>query len=650
MYSIATYRISTDNKAEDLSSKDFFDPNKNNEEDLFKWRHAIQRGEKHLYCGLCGKPLRICGGGNGENKQQLHFRHKFKHDAECCGYNENEKSLTRRQIELKKFANEEESKLHRQLKFLIADTLENNGAETRIERYIVDEKDYHNRRRPDIRAIFPNKDMAIEVQITSTFMDVILGREDFYAAHNMFLLWVINEFRPDLFHQKDIIYSNKSQAFVLDEEARIRTEKEGKLYLKCYYKSYFCNHLGDIVEHPTYKHDLITFEDLIFDKTDYSVYYFNAEENKQQCEKEQKIILKRIYEEQERRRKVQEAIRRKQEEEEREAQRQYQLEQMRWQEEQERLQKESEERKQKEAAECKERERVSAIKTAQRLKIEDYVYHDTLSAEEYWLHYQQLNEEERQYADAQIHDMIISSVCHSYLYYYHNRQYQSDKRVAELYVFLWQHKYHFDWHKLEDIPEVYFTRPKHDINRTLYEYITFYLYIHRNYRLPNQANYINQIYQDFNRIIKASQDNEDPYYASAFDDTQMILLCFERLGDSSFANNKEVYRLVYEKRDIIRHLYSIYLGELVGKDYNEDRHYRPFFIELASPYYHLYKRMMECRRKLFKNHGLVPNMFISLIEIERGIHNAGITPNNELDALMPILFPDIPWELQQTLF
>ena len=198
--------------------------------------------------------------------------------------------------------------------------------------------------------------------------------------------------------------------------------------MKCYYKSSYCNTLGEIEEYPTYQHELITFDDLIFDEKDYSVYYFDADENKRQCENEQKNVLARLHEEQERRRKVQEAIRRKQEEEEQEAQRLYQLEQMKWQEEQEQLQKEEEERKQKEAAERKERERVSQIKTAQRSKIEEYVYHDSLTVEEYWLHYQQLNEEEHQYADAQIHDMIISSVCHSYLYYYHNRQYQSDKR------------------------------------------------------------------------------------------------------------------------------------------------------------------------------------------------------------------------------
>jgi hypothetical protein len=66
MYSVATYRLSTGNKAEELSSKAFFLDN--NEKVLFELRHAIQRNEKQFYCGYCGKELKICGGGEGINK------------------------------------------------------------------------------------------------------------------------------------------------------------------------------------------------------------------------------------------------------------------------------------------------------------------------------------------------------------------------------------------------------------------------------------------------------------------------------------------------------------------------------------------------------------------------------------------------------
>lgn len=649
MYSIATYRVSTDNKAEDLNSKVFF--TQNSEEYLFKWRHAIQRGEQHLYCGFCEKPLKICGGGKGENMQRLHFRHRSKHDAECCGYNEEEKSLTRRQIELKKFANEEEGKLHRQLKFLIAETLENNGAETRIERYIVDEQDYHNRRRPDIRAIFTNKDMAIEVQITSTFMDVILEREDFYAAHNMFLLWVINKFRPDLFHQKDIIYSNKSQAFVLDEEARMRTEKEGKLYLKCYYKSYYCNHLGEIVESVSYQHELITFDDLIFDEKDYSVYYFDADENKRQCEKERKIILKRLQKEQERQRQLQEAVRIQREQEEQERQRQWLIEQERLREEQERLQKVEEARRQKEEAERKEQERLNLIEGAQRTKLEDYVYRNLMSVEDYWHHYQQLNEEERQYADTEIHNIIINHVCRRDSYYYLQRRNYNDNNVVNLYKFLWENNYSFNWHKFEEIPEWFFTIRDYYINRILYQKITFNLYINHNYHLPNWNKYLAEIEQDLKTIIRESQAKDEPYHAKSFDDIKMMILCYERVRDSKFANDKDVYRMIYNKRGIIRHLYSIYLGEVVGEDYGKYKsNYYLFYDELASSYYHLYEIMMACRKREFPNHGLVPNLLISQNEMKEKIRNSKITQSYDMDALMSIIFPDIQWPLQQRLF
>lgn len=647
MYSVATYRTSLDNNAEDLSSQNFFTQNR--EEDLFRWRHLIHLDQKHLYCGLCGKPLKICGGGKGENMQRLHFRHKFKQDAECCGYREEANSLSRRQIELKKFANKEEGELHKHLKFLIANTLKKYGAETKIERYIVDEQDHSDRRRPDIRAIFPNKDIAIEVQITSTFMDVILGREDFYASHNMFLLWVMNEFRPDLFHQKDIIYSTKSQAFILDEEAQKRTEDEGKLYLKCYYKSYYCNYQGEIVEHTTFQHELITFDDLIFDEKDYSVYYFDVQKNKQQCEIEQKVIKERIQKEQEQRRKEQEAIRIKKEEEEREAQRQYQLEQMRWQEEQERLRKEEEERKQKEDAERKEQQRLNNIKWEQQSKIKDY-YCDSVSLENYWQFYQQLNDEERGFADEEIHNIIISSVYHHYTYY--GNKYIYDKKITELYYFLWKNNYPFDWKQFENIPQAYFKYSYYELNMTLYEYITLNLYVNHYYQLPDKEKYLSKIIEKFENIIEESKSREKYYdYAASFKDIEMIIFCYERIHDSSLGQDSDIYRLIYKNKDTMRHLFSIYLGELVGKDFDKDRYYYPFYDQIASsPYYHLLKRMILCRSKFFHNHGLVPNLVISQKEIDKKFFVNNPSTNYDLDALMPIIFPDIQWALQQTLF
>ena len=650
MYSVATYRLSTGNKAEELSSKAFFSDN--NEEMLFKLRHAIQRNEKQFYCGFCGKELTIRG-GEGQNKQRLHFRHKYKKLRDYCKYTD-EDTETRRQIEWKKFANKEEGELHRTIKFTIANSLETHyGADIRIEQYIKDQQNPRVHRIPDIRAVFPDKDVVIEVQITSTFLDVILGRQDFYVEHNMYLLWVVNEFKPELFHQKDILYSNKeNNVFVFDDEAREKTEDEGILYLKCYHKSYYCNINGDIVLSPDFSCELITFDDLIFNPTDYSVYYYDLEENRKQCEAEQKVIKERIRKEAEQRRKQLEAIRVQQENEEKERQRLWQIEQEKQREEEEKRQREAEKKREKEEAERKERIRLFNIQRQQQTRIEDCVYRESISLDDYWQYYLQLNDEERSFANNEIHNIIIKSVYHNYPYY--EKKYNYDKNIKELYCFLKGNKYPFDWEQFLKIPEAYFMRSYYELNMPLYEHITLNSYVNHNYHLPDKdkEKYLSKITRRFENIIGESKSREKyDNYAASFKDIEMIILCYERVYVSPFGQDKDVYKLIYEKREIIRHLFSIYLGELVGNDFDEKRWYSSFYnTRLVSPYYHIYKTLIQSRNKIFHNHGLVPNLIISLNEIEKNISIQGISPNYDLDAIMPIIFPDIQWALQQTLF
>ena len=149
------------------------------------------------------------------------------------------------------------------MKTLIADTLEQQGADIAIEQWIKNEQEPRRPRRPDIRATFPDKDIVIEVQVTSTFMSVILEREYFYQERKIYLLWVMNEFLPDRFYTKDIFYSNRNNAFIFDSEAQARTRQEGILYLQCYYQGYHCNQDGDVELNTEFSHELITFDNLI---------------------------------------------------------------------------------------------------------------------------------------------------------------------------------------------------------------------------------------------------------------------------------------------------------------------------------------------------------------------------------------------------
>ena len=639
MYSIATYRTSTDSKAEALRSEDFF--TKNREDYIWGWRHAIQRDERRLYCGFCGQLLKISGGG--ESKQRVHFRHKFKHAAENCIFQDDE-SLSKQVIEWQKYANEEESVLHKQSKLLIADTLEKYGADTRIEQYIKDEQNHGHYRRPDVHAIFPDKDVVVEVQLTSTFLDVILDRRDFYQSHKMFLMWVVNEFRPDLFPQKDIFYSSRENIFVFDAEARMCTAKEGKLYLKCYHRSYYCDESGEIRE-LDFQCDWITFEDLTFDTNDYTVYYFDESVNKEQCKAERARILKERDEKEELERKRLDAIRIQREIEEQKRNRLLQIQK-------ELAQKEEEKRKRKQEAEQKEQARQRELKRELRTKLDNYVYCSSISLTDYWQYYQHLNKEERFYTDDYIHEIIINHVFHQNSglpSIYYGSQHYNDENVNQLYVFLRRNNYAFDWHRLESITERYFGRYNYK-NKILYQYITFDLYANCNYHMPHWDVYFDNIQQNNNNIIQAAQDNERQYYASCFDDNIMLILCYEKLHKSPLAHDKEAYKLVYKNREVIRRLYAIYLGELLGQDYSENRYYDSVSLsnKFASPYLDLYKNMAKNRKGYF-HEGLVPNFLIHLKDIEKTTTNLGIEPKHDLDTIMPTLFP-IQWALQQTLF
>jgi hypothetical protein len=46
----------------------------------------------------------------------------------------------------------------------------------------------------------------------------------------------------------------------------------------------------------------------------------------------------------------------------------------------------------------------------------------------------------------------------------------------------------------------------------------------------------------------------------------------------------------------------------------------------------------------------VPKLIINLKEIEKKISLKEINSNYDMDAIMPFIFPDIQWALQQTLF
>lgn len=291
-YTVKTYFDATDDEYILRNSESFFAnqysiyDGKNH---FFEERRKVEDGIKEYICGFCKHRLRICG-GQGDKKQTLHFRH-YKGDNKGCIY-EDEKGLTKEEVLRIKYNGAKESKTHEDYKNFIAERLLAMTNPKLSEDKVLVEKIYRDKsvprewRKPDVLAKFPNKTIAFELQLSTTFLSVIAAREAFYQKQQIFILWIFDSFSSEseeqLFAQKDILVSNVYNVFVLDKEAIERSIQENTIYLKCYYVDFYIKN-GKIVDDKMIS-QFVSFSDLTFRDKDYKVFYIDAIEKRNQLE------------------------------------------------------------------------------------------------------------------------------------------------------------------------------------------------------------------------------------------------------------------------------------------------------------------------------------------------------------------------------
>lgn len=91
------------------------------------------------------------------------------------------RGFVQRQIAAMKYNGAKESLLHRQMKLWLVESLYASGQFTDIRQ----EKRWQGTitsewRKPDVRAVFGGTPIAFEIQLSTTFLDVIVERRRFY--------------------------------------------------------------------------------------------------------------------------------------------------------------------------------------------------------------------------------------------------------------------------------------------------------------------------------------------------------------------------------------------------------------------------------------------------------------------------------------
>lgn len=196
----------------------------------FDVRSQVRKEDPLYRCSLCNVAVYIC---RAKESFKFFFRHQHE-DGSCPARTRGE--LSQDEINARKYNGAKESKLHRRMKDWVCQCL---AADGRFED-IAQEPTWKGpltgeRRRPDVRAVYNGLPIAFEIQLSTTHLDVIAARRDFYQQEGGLLVWIFAEF--DTEHRRmtddDVFYNNNLNAFVMTTKTVEASVEASEFRLEC---------------------------------------------------------------------------------------------------------------------------------------------------------------------------------------------------------------------------------------------------------------------------------------------------------------------------------------------------------------------------------------------------------------------------------
>jgi|CXWL01.1.fsa_nt_gi hypothetical protein len=193
----------------------------------------MKDGRPQYCCALCSTPVYLVA----TTEKRFFFRHRVE-DGSCPAQTRH--PLTEAQIRERKYHGLRESAPHKRIKELIerslsADLAYRAIAQEKTWRSIHDPAAY---RRPDVQADSDQGMLAFEVQLSTTFLSVVVERRMFYRNEGALLIWIFGSFDPEYrrLMTDDVLFPNNSNLFVVDEETTAISEAKGAFHLRCHYR------------------------------------------------------------------------------------------------------------------------------------------------------------------------------------------------------------------------------------------------------------------------------------------------------------------------------------------------------------------------------------------------------------------------------
>lgn len=236
-----------------------------------------------LICPYCNKPVRL----NCYTDRKFYFRHMHKEEGFCTI--DTRGTMTRDQMNAAKYNGAKESAAHQRLKDILAASLRADPrfSEPQVEKIWRGESFAERSvwRKPDVQSAFGDRRIAFEIQLSTTFLDVIVERGEFYRAEGASLIWLFGGFDPDRTRraEEDIFYNNNRCVFIVNDETLERSRDAKRLALECWYQT--PERFGSAIE-STWRNAPIFIDDLTFDQDGKRVFFLDYDQARADLERE----------------------------------------------------------------------------------------------------------------------------------------------------------------------------------------------------------------------------------------------------------------------------------------------------------------------------------------------------------------------------
>jgi hypothetical protein len=218
-------------------------------------------------CSQCMTPVYLVA---RPDDKKLFFRHTLE-DGRCSAVTRG--LLSQDEIDARKYNGVKESWLHFEMKRWIVECLQADGRFTDI----VVEGRWTGAftgawRKPDVRAVFNGMRVAFEIQLSTTYINVIAQRREFYRQEGGLLFWVFSQFNMGArrLTQDDVFYNNNRNAFIVNTRTRDESLEQKRFLLECVWAAPTSEH-----EVAELRRQVVPFDALTLDQGAQRAYYFD---------------------------------------------------------------------------------------------------------------------------------------------------------------------------------------------------------------------------------------------------------------------------------------------------------------------------------------------------------------------------------------